>query len=50
MKDYTLDSVTITPRQVTYVSGVDYMTDYDEWLHIQVSEEARISLFLLALR
>ena len=36
MKDYTIDSVTVTPRQVTYATGIDYMTGYDEWLFIQV--------------
>lgn len=32
----TLDSLEVTPKQTTYVSGVYYMTDYDSWLHIHV--------------
>ena len=36
VKDFTLDSMVISPRQTTFAPGVDYMTDYDEWLHIQV--------------
>ncbi|CAM9505578.1 unnamed protein product, partial [Laminaria digitata] len=35
VKDFTLDSITVTPKMTTFVPGVDYMTDYDEWLHIQ---------------
>lgn len=36
MKDFTLDSITVSPMQVTYVPGVDYMTSYVDWLYIQV--------------
>ena len=36
VKDFTLDSITVTPLQTTFAAGVDYMTDYDEWLNIQV--------------
>ena len=31
-----MDSLEVTPKQTTYAPGVDYMTDYDSWLHIQV--------------
>ena len=31
-----MDSVEVIPKQSTTVPGVDYMTDYDSWLHIQV--------------
>lgn len=37
LSDFTMDSLEVTPRQTTYVPGVDYMTDYDNWLHIQVN-------------
>lgn len=36
LNDFTLDSITITPLQTTFAAGYDYMTDYDEWLNIQV--------------
>jgi len=36
VKDFTLDSLTVTPKQTNFAAGVDYMTDYDEWLRIQV--------------
>ena len=36
LKDFTLDSITVTPQQTTFATGFDYMTDYDEWLNIQV--------------
>ena len=35
VKDFSLDSITCSPRQTTYVPGVDYMTSYDDWLYIQ---------------
>lgn len=41
VKDFTLDSITVTPKQITYVPGVDYMTDYDDWLHIQVCMQSQ---------
>lgn len=31
-----MDSLDVTPKQTTFVPGVDYMTDYESWLHIQV--------------
>lgn len=36
MKSFTLDSIAVTPKQTTFVLGVDYMTDYSNWLFIQV--------------
>ncbi|CAN0394251.1 unnamed protein product, partial [Scytosiphon promiscuus] len=36
VKDFTIDSLTVTPRQTTFETGADYMTDFDEWLDIQV--------------
>lgn len=44
MKDFTLDSITVTPKMTTFVPGVDYMTDYDEWLHIQVGDQSLMKL------
>ncbi|CAM9093034.1 unnamed protein product [Laminaria digitata] len=35
VKDFTIDSITVTPMQTTFAPGVDYMADYDEWLFIQ---------------
>nr|CAF04025.1 vanadium-dependent iodoperoxidase 1 [Laminaria digitata] len=35
VKDFTIDSITVTPMQKTFAPGADYMTDYDEWLSIQ---------------
>lgn len=34
--DFVLDSISVDPKITTFVSGVDYMTDFDSWLHIQV--------------
>lgn len=31
-----MDSIEVVPKQKTAVTGKDYMTDYDSWLHIQV--------------
>lgn len=36
VNDFTFDSLTVTPKQTNFAAGVDYMTDYDEWLRIQV--------------
>ena len=33
---FTFDSMTITPKHTVFATGVDYMTEYDEWLRIQV--------------
>ena len=33
---FTMDSLDVSPMQSTPVPGVDFMTDYDSWLHIQV--------------
>ena len=38
-----MDSLTVTPKQSTYLKGNDYMTEYDEWLDIQVSENTERS-------
>lgn len=38
ISDVTIDSISITPMQTTYAPNVDYMTDYDDWLSVQVSE------------
>ncbi|CAM9112449.1 unnamed protein product, partial [Laminaria digitata] len=35
VKSFTLDSIAVTPKQTTFVIGVDYMTDYSNWLFIQ---------------
>ncbi|CAM9469228.1 unnamed protein product [Sphacelaria rigidula] len=35
VKNYTMDSITISPKATTFAPGVDYMTDYESWLHIQ---------------
>lgn len=32
-----MDSIMVTPKQETFAPGVDYMTDYDSWLFIQVN-------------
>lgn len=34
--DFTFDSISIRPKMTTLTPGVDYMTDFDSWLHIQV--------------
>ncbi|CAN0474286.1 unnamed protein product, partial [Scytosiphon promiscuus] len=36
VQDFSLDSITVTPKQTTLAPGVDYMTAYDQWLFIQV--------------
>ena len=36
LKGFTMDSLNVRPMQTTPVPGVDFMTDYDSWLHIQV--------------
>ena len=36
VKDFTIDSITVTPKQKTTAPGINYMTDFDEWLYIQV--------------
>eukprot|EP00903_Cladosiphon_okamuranus_P011260 g10618.t1 len=33
--DFTMDSITVTPKQATFVPGVDYMTSHADWLFIQ---------------
>lgn len=42
VKDFTIDSITSTPQQTTFATGVDYMADYDEWLLIQVREISKV--------
>lgn len=35
VKDFNIDSITVTPKQTTFKPGVDYMTGHDDWLFIQ---------------
>ncbi|CAN0012995.1 unnamed protein product [Ectocarpus sp. 4 AP-2014] len=35
VKDFTVDSITVTPEQATFKPGVDYMTGHGDWLFIQ---------------
>ncbi|CAM9376610.1 unnamed protein product [Laminaria digitata] len=35
VKDFTIDSITVTPTRKKFAPGADYMADYDEWLFIQ---------------
>ena len=34
--NFTIDSITVTPKQTTTAPGINFMTDFDEWLFIQV--------------
>ena len=37
VNSFTIDSITVEPKQTTFASGVNYMVDFDEWLNIQVA-------------
>ena len=39
VKDFIIDSITVTPKQKTLAPGINYMTDFDEWLFIQVRQQ-----------
>lgn len=46
VNNFTFDSITITPKQAPFAPGVDYMTDYDEWLRIQVIYSIYIYIYI----
>eukprot|EP00752_Nemacystus_decipiens_P010080 g8982.t1 len=35
VNDFTMDSITVAPKQATFAPGVDYMTSHDDWLFVQ---------------
>ncbi|CAN0471952.1 unnamed protein product, partial [Scytosiphon promiscuus] len=35
VQNFTIDSITVEPKQYTFAPGEDYMADFDEWLSIQ---------------
>lgn len=41
VNDFTMDSITVTPKQATFAPGVDYMTSHADWLFVQVGGEKR---------
>lgn len=34
--NFTLDSIEVEPKIDTFIPGLDYMTDFDNWLLVQV--------------
>ncbi|CAN0382991.1 unnamed protein product [Ascophyllum nodosum] len=35
VNSFTIDSITVKPKQETFAPGVNYLVDFDEWLNIQ---------------
>ncbi|CAN0441852.1 unnamed protein product [Ascophyllum nodosum] len=35
VNSFTIDSITVEPKQETFAPGVNYLVDFDEWLNIQ---------------
>lgn len=36
MTDFSFDSIDVSVQQTTNAAGIDYMTDWENWLNIQV--------------
>lgn len=36
LSDFFIDTIKVTPKQVTLVPRMDYMTTFDDWLDVQV--------------
>ncbi|CAN0412585.1 unnamed protein product [Ascophyllum nodosum] len=35
VQNFTIDSIEVEPKQTTFVPGVNYLVDFEEWLNIQ---------------
>ena len=36
VNSFTIDAITVEPKQETFAPDLNYMVDFDEWLNIQV--------------